>query len=139
MQTVLIADDSLMRRQRLDEALSRVGYFTILTGTAQEALGILRSVHVDLLVCRERLADVEGSALAGIARHRGLDELVVVALAGGEGSAQRALEEGVVDAVLDIGLDAESVVEVVRRLLRPVVVRTPPPAVSAMPCALAKA
>jgi len=139
MQTVLIAEDSPRLRQRLDEELRRVGYFTILAQSAQEALGVLRSLRVDLLLARERLTDVEGSMLARIARRRGLDELVVVLLADDVRTVQKTLRGGVADAVLARDLDVRALVRVVRRLLRPVVVRTSPPAVFAANCAFAKA
>jgi DNA-binding NarL/FixJ family response regulator len=139
MQTVLIAEDSPVLRERLDAALCQHGYFTIQAETAQDALGVLRSVHVDLLLTRERLADVEGTALAAMARHRGLDELVVVLLAEDDSATGPAVEEGTVDAVLGRGADVGSVVRLVRRLLRPVVIRTPAPAVSEAACALPRA
>jgi len=127
MQTVLIAEDSPPRRLSLSDALERAGYLTIPAETAQGALGVLRALHVDLLLTRERLADVEGTTLAAIARHRGLDELVVVVLAEDEQEASLALCEGVVDAVLGRHTEAGSVVRLVRRLLRPVSVRPPAP------------
>ena len=119
MQTVLIVEDSPVLRQRLDEALGRVGYFTIQAETAQQALGVLRALHVDLLLTRERLSDVEGTELAAMARHRGLDELVVVVLADDPRAARQALDGGVVDAVLSRGADVGAVVGAARRLRRP--------------------
>jgi len=128
MQTVLIAEDWTRLRRRLDEALREAGYFTILAQTGQEALGVLRWVPVDLLLARERLADVEGSALARILRRRGHEELVIL-LQGEDGeAARRALDAGVVDAVVPRTLEVAAVVELVREHLRPVVVHSPPSA-----------
>ena len=139
MQTILIADNSPTLHERLDLALRRAGYFTIVAGTAQEALGVLRTVRVDLLLARERLPDVEGSVLAEIARHRGLDELVVVLLAADAAAVRAALAAGVADLVLERNTDLASVVAAVRRLLRPVVVTSTPPAALEHACALARA
>ncbi|MFW6162208.1 MAG: response regulator [Planctomycetota bacterium] len=139
MQTVLIAEDAPALRERIEAALREHGYFTIQTETAQDALGVLRSVDVDLLLTRERLADAEGTTLAAMARHRGLEELVIVLLTEEGSTGRPALESGTVDAVLGRGADVGSVVRLVRRLLRPVVIRTPAPAVSDAPCALPRA
>ena len=139
MQTVLITEDSPTLREPLDIALTRAGYFTIVADTAQEALGVLRTVRVDLLLTRERLTDVEGSVLAEIARHRGLDELVVVLLADDAATVRAALAAGVADLVLERTTDLTPVVAAVRRLLRPVVVRSTPPAAMEHACALARA
>ena len=139
MQTVLIVEDSPVLRQRLDEALGRVGYFTIQAETAQQALGVLRALHVDLLLTRERLSDVEGTELAAMARHRGLDELVVVVLADDPRAARQALDGGVVDAVLSRGADVGAVVGAARRQRRPHVNKSPPPAAATATCALSRA
>lgn len=139
MQTVLITEDSPPRRQQLDDALRRVGYFTIQADTATQALGILRSVQVDLLVTRERLADVEGSVLAEIARHRGLDELVVLLLADDVPALERGLADGIADAVLARDAEPASVVQLARRLLRPVTIKSPPPAAFTDPCPIGRA
>ena len=139
MQTILIAENSPALREHLDAALTRAGYFTIVADTAQEALGVLRTVRVDLLLARERLTDMEGSALAEIARRRGLDELVVVLLADDAATVRAALHDGAADLVLERNTHPDPVVAAVRRLLRPRVVTSTPPAALEHACALARA
>jgi len=131
MQTVLIADDWPLLRARLDEALREKGYFTVAVDTAQEAVGLLRWMRVDLLLARERLADLDGPTLAGLLRRRGHEELVIVLLAEGASATPGAG----VDAATPRGLDAEPVVKLVRHLLRPVTCQFPPSAESGHPCA----
>jgi len=128
MQTVLIVDDWRRLRRRLDDHLTEAGYFTVLADTGQEALGILRSLHVDLLVSREHLADIEGTVLAEIARRQGFEELVIVLEAEDGGAEQSALDRGIVDAIVPRGVDVEPLVRLIRKLLRPVVYLTPPSA-----------
>ena len=139
MHTVVVADDWPALRERLDEALCEAGYFAIQAQSGEEALGLLRSVSVDLLLARERLADIEGSVLAQVLRQRGHDELVVVLLAEGGGAEWRAMDRGVVDAVVPRSLDIEPVVRLVRYLLRPVICHAPPSAESGHTCAPARA
>jgi DNA-binding response OmpR family regulator len=130
MQTVLIAEDWATLRERLDDALNEAGYFTLAACTGQEALGLLRAVRADLLLARERLPDVEGSALAEILRRRGYEELVVVLLAEDGAAEEHAVERGSADALVPRALEVEPVVELVRHLLRPVICHSPPSAES---------
>jgi len=128
MQTVLIVDDWRRLRRRLDDHLTDAGYFTILADTGQEALGILRSLRVDLLLSREHLADIEGTVLAEIARRQGYEELVIVLEAEDGGAERDALDRGIVDAIVPRGTEVEPLVRLIRRLLRPVVCLSPPSA-----------
>jgi DNA-binding response OmpR family regulator len=128
MHTVLIVEDWCALRQKLDESLREAGYHTLLAETGEEALGLMRTFRVDLLVARERLADVEGSALAEILRRRGCEELVVVLQAEDPATAARLRGRGVADAVVSRTLQVSRVVRLVRRLLRPIVLTSPPSA-----------
>ncbi|MFP4055830.1 MAG: response regulator [Candidatus Brocadiia bacterium] len=127
MQTILIAEDWSTLRERLDARLRQTGYFTLLAETAEEALGLLRSFQVDLLVARERLPDMEGSTLAALLRRRGLEEMVVV-LQAEDAAAEGACRGGAADAVVSRSVEVEPVVRLIRRLLRPVTVHASPSA-----------
>ena len=125
MQTVLVVEDWPGLRRRLDSALRDAGYFTILTTMAQEALGVVRSVHVDLVRAREGLEDVEGSTLARILRRGGFEELFVVLQAESAETMQRVADSGVADAVVLRTAEVGPVVRLVRRLLRPELLYAP--------------
>jgi DNA-binding NtrC family response regulator len=128
MQTVLIAEDRNPLGRRLDERLSADGYFTILAETGEEALAVLRTVRVDALLARERLADIEGTVLAELVRRRGQWELAIVLEAEDGGAARAALDSGVVDAIAPQDLDVDSIVRLIRKLLSPAVSSPPPSA-----------
>jgi two-component system, OmpR family, phosphate regulon sensor histidine kinase PhoR len=51
MQTVLVVDDERVIREGLRRVLSPEGYLVLTAQNGQEALNILRSEHVDVVVC----------------------------------------------------------------------------------------
>jgi two-component system cell cycle response regulator CpdR len=86
---VLLVEDNTAFAYLAEKALSRAGYRVAKARSAFEALGALRSGHVDLLLSDVKLPDCNGFALARMARERqpGLKVLFMTAapeLASGE-------------------------------------------------------
>lgn len=139
MHTVLIVDDCARLRHRLDEVLSGSGYFVLQAPNSQDALEQTRITHVDVLIAREELPDIEGSTLAEILRRRGHERLAIIILTESTATARRVLADGMVDAVMPRDLDVLPVATLVRGLLQPRPVLHPPhiPLPDTAPIALA--
>ncbi len=79
--TILVVDDEALVRLALEAVLKWSGYQTLLAGDGAEALSILQSTHVDLLLTDLAMPGVEGIETIIQVRRR-FPRVKVIALSG---------------------------------------------------------
>ncbi len=100
MKHVLVVDDEAEIRESLDSILREEGYTVTSTGTATEAMELLRDVEYDVVLLDIWLPDGDGLVVLGQMREMGLvspPEVVIISGHGTIESAVRATKLGAYD------------------------------------------
>lgn len=99
--TLLLADDELMVRRLLGDALTRAGYQVVLASSGAEAIERLRQPGIDLLLIDFRIGDMDGVQVMELARQLWPQLPIVMLTAHGSlASAIAALRCGAADYLL---------------------------------------
>lgn len=114
---VLVVDDETNLRRVLAAVLEREGYDVLVAGDGREALGILHTHHVDLVVTDVRMPEVDGMTLLREVQRIDADIPVIMITAHSTvDNAVEALKGGAFD-YLTKPFEQSEVKEVVRRAL----------------------
>ncbi|GEL73638.1 hybrid sensor histidine kinase/response regulator [Myxococcus virescens] len=117
---ILVVDDSPLTRELIANLLEAVGYDTVIASDGAEALEVLESHPVDLVVTDLEMPGVNGLELArrlkGHPVHSRLP-VVILTTRGGEDDRRRGLAAGVDGYITKGDLVRQDLVDVVRRLL----------------------
>ncbi|QQR42529.1 response regulator [Myxococcus xanthus] len=117
---ILVVDDSPLTRELIANLLEAVGYDTVIASDGAEALEVLESHPVDLVVTDLEMPGVNGLELArrlkGHPIHSRLP-VVILTTRGGEDDRRRGLAAGVDGYITKGDLVRQDLVDVVRRLL----------------------
>lgn len=117
---ILVVDDSPLTRELIANLLEAVGYDTVIASDGAEALEVLDSHPVDLVVTDLEMPGVDGLELArrlkGHPIHSRLP-VVILTTRGGEEDRRRGLAAGVDGYITKGDLVRQDLVDVVRRLL----------------------
>lgn len=94
--TILVVDDDPDQASLYRVLMKSQGYNAISSVSAREALGILKDVHVDLVICDVMMPEMNGEEFIQEARKaRGLDNLPVISLTAADPSIEpRLLDAG---------------------------------------------
>ncbi|AKQ64817.1 Signal transduction histidine kinase CheA [Myxococcus hansupus] len=117
---ILVVDDSPLTRELIANLLEAVGYDTVIAADGAEALEVLDSHAVDLVVTDLEMPGVDGLELARrLKGHPVRSRLPVVILTtrGGEEDRRRGFAAGVDGYITKGDLVRQDLVDVVRRLL----------------------
>ncbi|WP_052700515.1 sigma-54-dependent transcriptional regulator, partial [Methylocucumis oryzae] len=117
-QTVLVVDDEVKMRRLLDIMLTQMGYEVLQAGDGQEALNLMQTHVVDLVITDLRMPVLDGIGLLKQLREQGNDLPVIVITAYGTvETAVDAMKYGASDYILR-PFELESVTAAVQRALR---------------------
>ncbi len=117
-QTVLVVDDEIKMRRLLDIMLTQMGYDVLQAGDGQEALALMQTSVVDLVITDLRMPVLDGIGLLKQLREQGNDLPVIVITAYGTvETAVDAMKYGASDYILR-PFELESVTATVQRALR---------------------
>jgi len=97
---ILIADDEIELRRNLEDLFAEEGYQTVGAGSGEEALAVLETTAVDLVISDLRMPPPDGLELLGLVRRRWPETafILLTAYATLE-SARTALRDGALDYV----------------------------------------
>jgi len=96
-ETILVVDDAPLNLKLTDILLRKEGYKVVTASDAEQALGILNSIHPDLMLIDIRLPGMDGLELSRrLKRNTRTRDIVLVALTACamKGDDQRAFEAG---------------------------------------------
>lgn len=117
---ILVVDDSPLTRELIANLLEAVGYDTVIASDGAEALEVLDSHPVDLVVTDLEMPGVDGLELARRLRAHPVHSrlpVVILTTRGGEDDRRRGLAAGVDGYITKGDLVRQDLVDVVRRLL----------------------
>jgi CheY-like chemotaxis protein len=126
-ETILIVDDAPVNLKLTDILLRKEGYTVHATGDAEQALGLLRTLHPDLMLVDIQLPGMNGLELTRrIKRDSSTRDIVVVALTACamKGDDERAFRAGC-DGYITKPIETSSLAKRVREYLEN---RSTPPA-----------
>ncbi|MBW1715479.1 MAG: response regulator [Deltaproteobacteria bacterium] len=93
--TILIVDDEPFITEILTEALSRGPYVILAAGSAEDALGLLAQIQVDVIISDEKMPGMSGSEFLAVVRKKYPDTIRMILTGHGSlESAMRAINEG---------------------------------------------
>ena len=93
--TILIVDDEPFITEILTEALSREPYVILTAGSAEDALGLLAQMQVDVIISDEKMPGMSGSEFLAVVRKKYPDTIRMILTGHGSlESAMRAINEG---------------------------------------------
>ena len=95
--TVLVVEDELKIRELVRRYLEREGLAVLTTGSGAEALTMLETQSVDLIVLDLNLPDVSGETIAAEVRARGAIPILMLTAKSTEADRIRGLELGADD------------------------------------------
>ncbi|MFP2934126.1 response regulator, partial [Pyxidicoccus sp. 3LG] len=117
---ILVVDDSPLTRELISNLLEAVGYDTVIAGDGAEALDMLDSHPVDLVVTDLEMPGLDGLELTrrlkGLPLHSRLP-VVILTTRGGEEDRRRGLAAGADGYITKGDLVRQDLVDVVGRLL----------------------
>ena len=119
-ETVLYIEDNIDNRTLIRRILSAEGYKVIEAAQAKEALEILQTAHVDLILMDINMPDIDGYTLtAQIRGMPGFGSVPIVALTANvmRGDRERSLEAGC-DGYIQKPIDIDLLPQQVERYLR---------------------
>lgn len=117
---ILVVDDSPLTRELISALLEAVGYDTVAAADGAEALHLLSTTHVDLVVTDLEMPGLDGLELTRqIKVHEVFNRLPVIILTtrGGEEDRQKGLAAGANGYITKGDLVRQDLVDVVKRLL----------------------
>nr|WP_286202660.1 response regulator [Comamonas sp. JC664] len=117
---ILVVDDSPLTRELIANLLEAVGYDTVIAADGAEALEVLDSYSVDLVVTDLEMPGVDGLELARRLKGtpaRSRLPVVILTTRGGEEDRRRGFAAGVDGYITKGDLVRQDLVDVVRRLL----------------------
>jgi len=117
---ILVVDDSPLTRELISALLEAVGYDTVAAADGAEALHLLSTTHVDLVVTDLEMPGLDGLELTRqIKDHEVFNRLPVIILTtrGGEEDRQKGLAAGANGYITKGDLVRQDLVDVVKRLL----------------------
>jgi DNA-binding NtrC family response regulator len=119
MTTVLFVDDELAVVEGLKRSLWKEPYVVLTAGSAAEALEILETTSVDVIVSDERMPCVSGSELLKRVQHA-YPKTIRIMLTGEAGlpAAVRAINEGSLYRFLNKPLSPTELVQTIRQALK---------------------
>jgi DNA-binding response OmpR family regulator len=119
LSTILVVDDEVDLVVTYERLLRRMGYRVIPTGTRRDALDVLRSERLALVVADLRLPDGDALDVVRAAREAVPSPPIIVATAfPSEGNRRRALDAGAT-AFLSKPFSVPSFMELVTNLVTP--------------------
>jgi len=93
--TILIVDDEPFITEILTEALSREPYVILTAGSAEDALGLLAQMQVDVITSDEKMPGMSGSEFLAVVRKKYPDTIRMILTGHGSlESEMRAINEG---------------------------------------------
>ena len=93
--TILIVDDEPFITEILTEALSREPYVILTAGSAEDALGLLAQMQVDVIISDEKMPGMSRSEFLAVVRKKYPDTIRMILTGHGSlESAMRAINEG---------------------------------------------
>lgn len=115
MKTILVADDEEPIRKLLDAELSEAGYRVVLAASAREALKIVETQPIDLVVLDIRMPGMDG--LEALPRILGLKEGIPVILHTAYSQYQESFMSWAADAYIIKSADFTELKEKIKELL----------------------
>jgi two-component system response regulator FlrC len=114
---VLIVEDDAVLREALTDTLRAAGVAALAAADAEEALGVMQTEDVALVICDVQMPGMDGRQLLGLIKRRRPDLPVVLMTAyGSVAHAVAAMREGATDYIVK-PFDAQALIETARRQL----------------------